>query len=78
MDRKLIRSKLAEIISDLDEIILSQDERACGISSLKECREDMQRVLRKLNARRTVDSGAIVSVIFQFLECLYAWLTKSR
>lgn len=72
MKRHVLKSKLARIISDLDEIICSQAEQTPGLAVVKKCRNDIQKVLVKLNTKgMKVDRSEIILRICRVIDCVY-------
>lgn len=75
MKKSQLRSKLLKIISNLDEIICSQTEQTQGLAVVKQCRNDLQQVLMKLNARRrVVNRKEILSRIFRLIDCVHFFI----
>ena len=71
MKRSQLRSKLAKIISNLDEIISSETEQAPGLAVIKKCRDGLQKVLIKLNTNgKTVDINEVLLMIYRVINCV--------
>lgn len=76
MKKSQLKSKLAAIISNLDEIINAETEQKNGLDVVKKCRNDLQKALNKLNARRgAVDSRALLLRIYRLIDCVYFFIT---
>lgn len=75
MKRSQIKSKLAKIISKLDEIICAETEQTDGLVVVKKCRDDLQKVLVKLNTRRKpLDPRAVMMSIYRLIECVHFFI----
>ncbi|MFH1776764.1 MAG: hypothetical protein ABH952_04295 [Candidatus Omnitrophota bacterium] len=79
MKRSFIRSKLAEIIQNLNEIILCESEETYGIRRLKKCRDDLQRVLNALNKRKKpFNRRALLLRVYRLVDCMHFWITRIK
>ena len=75
MKRSVLRSKLAKIIHELDVIIGSQAEQTPGLAVVKKCRDDIQKVLIKLNTRgKTVDRSEVILRICRLVDCVHFFI----
>ena len=75
MKKSQLRSKLRKIISYLDEIISSVPEQTVGLSVVKKCREDIQRILLKLNSREEkFNLSAVLLRVFRLIDCLHFFI----
>jgi len=75
MKKSLLRSKLVKIISNLDEIICSETEQTNGLAVVKKCRDELQKVLGKLNTRgAVVDVNAVLLRIYRLIDCAYFFI----
>ena len=75
MKKSLLRSKLVKIVSNLDEIICSETEQARGLAVVKKCRDELQRVLVKLNTRGVVvDINAVLLRIYRLIDCVHFFI----
>ena len=76
MTKSLLRSKLAKIISKLDEIILAETEQTDGLVAVKKCRDDLQRALVRLKSgRKRVDAQAFIMSIYRLIECVHFFIS---
>ena len=75
MTKNQLRSKLHKIIFNLDKIISSVPEQTVGLSVVKKCREDIQRILLKLNSRgEEFNLGAVLLKVFRLIDCLHFFI----
>lgn len=75
MKKSQLKSKMALIISNLDEIINAETEQTHGLAVVKKCRKDLQRVLIELTARKgAVDSKALLLRIYRLIDCVYFFI----
>ncbi len=75
MKRSALRSKLTKIIHELDTIINSQAEQTTGLAVVKKCRDDIQKVLIKLNTKgKTVDRSEIILRICRLVDCVHFFI----
>lgn len=75
MKKSLLRSKLVKVISNLDEIISSETEQTQGFDVLKKCRDDLQKVLIKLNTRgKVVNPKDVLLRIYRLIDCVYFFI----
>ena len=75
MTKSQLRSRLIMIISNLDGIICSQTEQTPGLPSVRKCRNDLQRVVVKLNTRgKVVNKQEVLSRIFRLIDCVHFFI----
>lgn len=75
MKKSQLKSKLAAIIYNLDEIINAETEQTHGLAVVKKCRNDLQKALDRLNARRgAIDSRELLLRIYRLIDCAYFFI----
>lgn len=76
MKKSQLRLKLAKIISKLEEIICAETEQTDGLVMVKKCRDNLQKVLIKLNTRRKpLDAQPVIMSIYRLIECVHFFIT---
>lgn len=77
MKDELLRLKITTIISNLNEIIIRENEQTQGFSEIQKCRQDLEKILRDLNNSRQMNSiKRLVPKIYRLAEVLYFWIMK--
>ena len=75
MTKSQLRSKLRKMISNLDEIIGSVPKQTVELPVLKECREDIQRVLIGLNSKKgRFNLHAVWPRVLRLIDCLHFFM----
>ena len=75
MKRSALRSKLAKIIHELDTIISSQAEQTLELAVVKKCRDDIQKVLIKINTKRkAIDRSEVILRICRLVDCVHFFI----
>lgn len=75
MKKNFLRAKLAQIISNLNEIILCEGEQAYSIQALKKCRDDLEQLLSSRDSNVAIDLDAMLYKAHSLIECLLFWLS---
>jgi hypothetical protein len=77
MKDELLRLKITTIISNLNEIIIRENEQTQGFSEIQKCRQDLEKILRDLNNSRQMNSiKRLIPKIYRLAEVLYFWIMK--
>lgn len=70
-------AKIREVISDIDEIISQEGERAAVSPELQECRTDLQRLLDELQSpTKVVDPASLIATIYRLVERIASWIDR--
>ena len=79
MKNTYLRSKLADIISNLDEIILSENEQTQGIQTIRECRSDLKKVLGDLSKQGIeINLDTVVAGAYRLIKSLHFWIAMKE
>ena len=80
MTKGQLRGLVVRMISELDEIIGGEGERAAGRHELVECKEELQVLSEKLKPSRSgeiVSGSELLLVLGEVVQSLVAWVRKS-
>lgn len=77
--KELIKQKLVGVIADLDVIISDESGRADGSPTLRECKEQLSKLLRELEPRGVkVDAPKVVAVVYKAVDLIHRWLVETK
>lgn len=77
MKPKEQRAKIAKIIRNLDEIILSETERTYGLSVLKACRNQLQKLLVISDGKgKVTDYLSFFLAVMKLVEVLHFFVNS--
>lgn len=75
MKARKLKQKIAEIVESIDFIIESEGEKLQGIVRLKECRQELNDLIVKLESfDGNIDYSLIIVLVVRMLEVLRSWL----
>ena len=73
MNRKVLRSKLAKIILELDKIIFDTSKQTCERpEELARCKKKLVRLLSKIEDSKEADSGLVAILLCRVVNYIHS------